>query len=362
MMRIGLILLTVLPLHALPIYNISFIAPAGSHEVRPYALNDAGYIAGVAFTGAISQGFTWVNGVFTLIPTLGGTIGEARGIDNAGNAAAWSNTSTGDVHALIYTFAGTLTDVSAAIAPYSLTLGMNDSGRLIGTGLQPGNPDSAWIYDSVTGQTTWIPNMGGDFGWPNSINGSGAITGYQRTSNGSTALFAAFLYEGGVLTDIGGFGGSSFGSQINNAGGIAGFSETSVGGPRNAFYRAPGSTTLVNLHPASGWLETLATDSSPDGRVISGIGFRLDGTRRAIAWFDGVLVDLNTLLPPGSDLEFRSAGMVNDRGQIAGYAVRGSDGSIITLLLTPVPEPSTFLLSATILLLISRSAYRRKNR
>lgn len=355
-----ILFLTALSVHALPIYTVNFIAPAGSSETRPYALNDVGYLAGVTSNGTISQGFTWINGVFTVIPNLGGWLSESRGIDHSGNAAGYSITSTGDVHPYIYTFAGDLIDVSAAVAPYAITLGMNSSGVLIGTGSQPGNPDTVWVYDSITGNTTWIPNMGGDFGWPNSINSSGAITGYQRTSNGPNALFAAFLYEGGVLTDLGGFGGSSYGSQINNAGGIAGFSQTSPGGPRNAFYRAPGSTTLLNLHPASGWLETLATDSSPDGRVIAGIGYRDDGAKRAIAWFDGVFVDMNIYLPPGSGLEFRSVGFVNDQGQIAGYAARDSDGVVLTVLLTPVPEPSTFLLSATILLLIS--GYRRKNR
>ncbi len=354
-----LLILTSVVLQALPIYQISFIAPPGATETRPYALNDVGYIAGVSYSGGIGQGFTYINGVFTLIPNLGGSLGEARGIDHQGNAAGWSITGNGDVHPYIYTFAGNLTDVSAAIAPYAITLGMNSSGLVIGTGNQPGNPDSAWVYDSVSGTTTWIPNMGGDFGWPNSINSSGAVTGYQRTSNGPSALFAAFLYEGAVVTDLGGFGGSSYGSQINNAGGIAGFSHPSpTGPPSNAFYRAPGSSTLVNLHPASGWLETLATDSTPDGRVISGIGYLPDGSKRAIAWFDGVLVDLNSLLPPGSDLELRSAGFINDLGQIAGYAGRSSDGVIIAFLLTPVPEPGTFALSASLLLLV----YLRKKR
>ena len=356
----ALLLATAFSLQALPIYNVTFIAPAGSYETRPYSLNDLGYLAGVTFQGATSQGFTWINGQFTLLPNFPGSVnGEVRGIDNAGNAAGWGILPNGDVHPYIYTFAGTLTDVSAAIAPYAITLGMNVNDLVIGTGYVVGNPDSAWIYNANTGQTTWIPNMGGDFGWPNSINASGAITGYQRTSNGPTALYAAFLYDAGVLTNLGGFGGSSYGSQINNAGGIAGFSETSPGGPRNAFYRAPGSTTLVNLHPASGWLETLATDSTTDGRVIAGIGFRDDGHKRAVAWFDGVFVDLNTLLPPGSDLEFRSAGFINDRGQIAGYAARNSDGLILTVLLTPVPEPGTLILGGPLLAYL---IYRRKKR
>lgn len=359
MYRVCVLGLVALSVQALPIYNVTFIAPPGYYETRSYALNDVGYIAGVTYGGTPTfQGFTWINGVFTPIPNLGGDIGEARGINNAGTAAGYATTAGGDVHPYLYTFAGTLSDVSAAIAPYGITLGMNNSGVIIGTGYQPGNPDSVWAYDSVTNTTVWIPNMGGDFGWPNSINASGAIVGYQRTANGASAPYAAFLYEGGTLTDLGGLGGSSFASQINNAGGIAGFSQISPGGPTNAWYRAPGSTTLVNLQPASGWLDTLATDSNPDGRVISGIGYRSDGRKRAIAWFDGVFVDLNDLLPPGGGVEFASAGFVNDLGQIAGYAHRNSDGAIITVLLTPTPEPGTLAAGAAVLLL----AYLRRKR
>lgn len=358
MWRTCILWLTTLSVHALPIYNITFITAPGHYETRPYALNDVGYISGVTFSGNTQQGFTWINGTFTPIPNLGtSTLGESRGINSSGTAAGWTGTPTGN-HPYLYTAAGTLTDISAAIAPHAGLLGMNEAGLLIGDGYQPGNPDSAWIHNTNNGQTTWIPNIGGDYTWPNSINTSGAVVGYQRTAPGPTAPLAAFLYESGVLTLLGNFGGSSFASQINNAGGIAGFAHFGPNGPSHAFYRAPGSTTLLDLHPASGWLDTLATDSSPDGRLISGIGYRDDGAKRAIAWFDGVFIDLNSIMPPG--YEFRSVGFVNDRGQIAGYAARLSDGVLVTVLLTPVPEPSTFLVSGALLLVLCR--YRRKNR
>ena len=37
-----LLLAVAFSLQALPIYNLTFIAPAGSYETRPYSLNDLG--------------------------------------------------------------------------------------------------------------------------------------------------------------------------------------------------------------------------------------------------------------------------------------------------------------------------------
>jgi probable HAF family extracellular repeat protein len=63
------------------------------------------------------------------------------------------------------------------------------------------------------------------------------------------------------------------------------------------------------------------------------------GAVHAALWQNGVMTDLNDLLPPGSGWTLTEATAINDQGQIVGY---GSHG---TFLLTPgvpaVPEPGT---------------------
>jgi probable HAF family extracellular repeat protein len=47
-----------------------------------------------------------------------------------------------------------------------------------------------------------------------------------------------------------------------------------------------------------------------------------DGTIfRAFLWENGSMVDLNTLIPPGSGLQLAAASEINDRGEIDGDGV-----------------------------------------
>jgi probable HAF family extracellular repeat protein len=57
-------------------------------------------------------------------------------------------------------------------------------------------------------------------------------------------------------------------------------------------------------------------------RQIVGISSSCDGTNaRAALWENGSLVDLNTLIPPGSDLQLLIGYAINDRGEIGGLGL-----------------------------------------
>jgi hypothetical protein len=56
---------------------------------------------------------------------------------------------------------------------------------------------------------------------------------------------------------------------------------------------------------------------------------------------DGVVTDLNTLIPEDSNLRIVAASNINERGQISGMAsvIAGPDAGIVhAILLTPVDE------------------------
>ena len=60
------------------------------------------------------------------------------------------------------------------------------------------------------------------------------------------------------------------------------------------------------------------------------------GNGRAFLWQNGVMTDLNTLIPAGSPLFLIEAtGTINSRGQIAGIALQISTGQIHAFLATP---------------------------
>jgi len=70
------------------------------------------------------------------------------------------------------------------------------------------------------------------------------------------------------------------------------------------------------------------------GNSVSAPG-PLMGNPRPFLWRDGVMVDLNTLIPADSPLKLLTASGINDRGQITGSGVT-SNGEIHAYLATPI--------------------------
>jgi probable HAF family extracellular repeat protein len=59
------------------------------------------------------------------------------------------------------------------------------------------------------------------------------------------------------------------------------------------------------------------------------------GSPRAFLWRDGVMHDLNALVPTNSPLYLLLADGINDAGEIAGFGVQTSTGDIHAFLATP---------------------------
>jgi len=71
------------------------------------------------------------------------------------------------------------------------------------------------------------------------------------------------------------------------------------------------------------------------GQVVGG-SYSASGGSRAYIWQNGVMTDLNTLIPPNSPLDLLEAsGTINDSGQIAGIAMVISTGETHAFLATP---------------------------
>ena len=78
-------------------------------------------------------------------------------------------------------------------------------------------------------------------------------------------------------------------------------------------------------------------------------------------WQDGVMTDLNDLIPPGAGWDIRVARAINDSGQIAGYGYvdLGQGDRTHAFVMTPVPEPATIIgLSGAVLLLMRKRMCR----
>jgi probable HAF family extracellular repeat protein len=130
-----------------------------------------------------------------------------------------------------------------------------------------------------------------------------------------------FLWDQGKLVDLytSTVGGNPItANAINDAGEILGAAAFPAE-PHDAYLWRDGlATDLGHLNgdcSSEGWAMNSA-------RQIVGISSSCDGTNaRAALWENGSLVDLNTLIPPGSDLQLLIGYAINDRGEIGGLGL-----------------------------------------
>lgn len=189
-----------------------------------YAINDAGYVAGVSSKDGYFRAFVYHNGVMQDLGTLpGGIASYAYAINNRGQIAGAAFNATGTSHAVLYEN-GVVKDLGT-LGGTSQARGINDRGHVVG------------VSDTIQGDAH------------------------------------AFLYANGVMRDLGSpvTGNSSHASGINNLGQVVG---TYGGGLGRAFiYDERGGMRDLNamVDPASGWFIHDAY-SINDRQQIVGLG------------------------------------------------------------------------------------------
>lgn len=171
------------------------------------------------------------------------------------------------------------------------------------------------------------------------VNNSAQIVGYDFCENYANIFysgFEAFMYQNGVLTDL----GQGVPYAINNLGQVVGSSySTSIHGP--ALFYTGGIRADFSFPGATG---TTGYGINDSGRIVGDIaGSFSDGSQQhAFTYGNGVSSDLNTLIPKGSGWILLHASSINNWGQIVGYGtVNGSPlGPEHAFLLTPILSPT----------------------
>ncbi len=168
------------------------------------------------------------------------------------------------------------------------------------------------------------------------INDSGQITGWANTTYGSAK---AFLWNGGVMTDLGAALADSNGYAINNNGQVVG--TANFAGPYSAFMWNGGTAT--NLGTLGGQA-SYASGINEFGQIVGTAS--TGGAQHAFLWSGGVMTDLGLM----GTFDTRSHAFgINNHGQIVGYAdANGAflyDGSMLPLgSLLPVSSSSSWSL------------------
>ncbi len=283
-------------------------------------------------TGYQCLAFLWDTGVMTALPTLGGLNSTYGGLNNMGEVVGMAENNHRDPNCragkAVNGTGPQILDFEAVIwgpspgqirellppAPdtVGMAFGINDSGQVVGgTGLcgntvLPGFAAAphAVLWDP-DGSVHTLPNLGGSapdttvLGPANiafAINNHGIVAGVSTLYNNTT--FHPVLWQDGIIADLGVLSGDLVGAalDLNNRGEVVG-----------ASISAPGPAT---------------------------------GNPRAFFWRDGVMTDLNTLVPADAPLYLLTAFAISDSGDIAGFGATDS-GDIHAFLATPCDEYSS---------------------
>jgi probable HAF family extracellular repeat protein len=142
-----------------------------------------------------------------------------------------------------------------------------------------------------------------------------------------------------VLQDTG-HGRSNFAFAINNRGQAVG-KVRSVDGTTfvAALWQPDGALTILGFLP--GDVAAFATGINNRGQVVGNNVDSGNNWSHGFIWQNGVMTDLNTLIPADSNLFVISASNINERGQISGMATVQTGphaGDIHAFLATPVNE------------------------
>ena len=258
--------------------------PNGFADPAAGAINEAGQIVGSAFVPY--RAALWQDGQVIDLGTLGGQHSAAGSINNASQIAGDSDLSGGGVHAIIW-----------------------QDGAITDLGTLPG---------------------GGNFTFAAGINESGQVAGTVATADRS--FHAAWWQQNIGWTDLGTLPNDpqSEAHGINNLGHIVGFSgDEDVAGAVQAFFY--NGTTMIPAGPAGSFPYGI-NDSD---QVVGSMIVAFPAVQHAYIYANGVVTDLNDLIPPDSGVTLEAATAINNNGQIVGY----------TSSLGVNPKPHAFLLT-----------------
>lgn len=345
-----------------PAYKITDLNTLRNTRSYAYGVNNRGEVVGDVFDAPYpsnSRAFIYESGSMRRLGTLGGSEGAARGINDAGQVVGWSTTSSDRyTYAFLYR-AGSIKSIGNLDpnhpANTSRAYDVNNSGQIVGESYVSGKGQSAFLFKD--GKMQNLGSLSEPHGGiqATGINNLGQVVGGGSAWVTYRAWTHAFLHRDGTLQDLStpfGDENSSFAAAVNDAGQIAASSYVGTGlqralhafiysaGKWNDLGNLPGGTFISHSYwPAPYNAGTLthvvstAYDINNAGQVV-GTACAVSKQMHAFVYKDGVMQDLNYLIPAASGWVLIEARSINDSGQIVGFGI--VNGQEHAFLLTPV--------------------------
>jgi probable HAF family extracellular repeat protein len=306
-------------------------------------LTDRGLIVGGSENGLIDpltgwpavEAVAWKNRQVTNLGTFGGGESFAFGANDRGQVVGAAANTVPDpfsvffgwgtqTRAFLWTQSQGLQDLGTLGGPDALAININDHGQIFGASYTSDVPNpltgiptlDAFLYEK--GTMTDIPNgFGGTVVNPLGANNRGELIGNASFPDEVTSH--PFLWSKGKWIDLGTFGGP-FGDAnwINDAGAITGSAGTPDFAAHGFFWK---KGVLTDIGTVDGDDCSIGVNINSANQIV-GLSFACNGdASHAFLWENGNIVDLNSLISQGSDLQLEFAGNINDRGEISGLGV-----------------------------------------
>ncbi len=252
-------------------------------------------------TGYTCLGFVWKWGEMIPLPTLGGNNGFAAAVNDHGQVVGWAENKLHDP-----------TCVAPQVLQFEAVVWGPEKGEIHQLRPYRDDPDSA----------------------ATAINDKGQVVGISGTCDVAVGAFSAkhaLLWDNGRVINLGSLGGAGWNTPyaINNRGEVVGFSDLPgdiSGGVLTPNFHAflwTRETGMRDLGTLPGDSVSEATGINDRGQIV-GVSFP---SSHAFIWQDGVMTDLNKLIPSDSPLSLISTGDINDKGEITGQACVVSNGA-----------------------------------
>lgn len=294
-----------------------------SSEVEYIATNDFGMLAGGSDTSSIDpyrenfciltspdqfqcSAFRWQNGVMSALPGLGGNSSYAANSNRAGHIVGFAETA--------------LDPTCMAPQVFGIHGAMWSGGKVQDLPPLPGDAASAALaindHDVAAGGS--------------GICASPGLVGFALATH-------AVIWRNGVPTDLGSLGGqfNNAATDSNNQGQVVGMSDVPGDTATHAVLWQKGA--ILDLGTLPGDTFSYAWAINEHGKIF-GQSCDVNGNCRGFLWQNGVMTDVNTLIPAESQLIIIDSNDINGAGEITGQAFDPLTGEMPAIELIPCTQ------------------------